>query len=61
MVSRIMRLWKFLRSVTGDDAYEQYLLHWRHCHSGKDGEPMSRETFFRAEIERRWNGIKRCC
>jgi uncharacterized short protein YbdD (DUF466 family) len=49
-----------LRTVTGDDAYERYLAHWRTQHAG-EGSPLDRKAFFRSELERKWNGIKRCC
>ncbi len=57
---RLQRLWRALRSLTGDDAYERYLAHWRAHHAG-EGAPLDRKAFFRAEEERKWNGIKRCC
>jgi uncharacterized short protein YbdD (DUF466 family) len=56
----LRRLWGALRTVTGDDAYERYLAHWRTHHDG-EGSPLDRKAFFRAEQERKWNGIKRCC
>ena len=56
----LRRLWCALRTVTGDDAYERYLAHWRMHHAG-EGSPLDRKAFFRAEQERKWNGIKRCC
>ena len=56
----LRRLWGALRTVTGDDAYERYLAHWRAHHAG-EGAPLDRKAFFRAELERKWNGIKRCC
>jgi uncharacterized short protein YbdD (DUF466 family) len=56
----LQRLWRALRAVSGDDAYERYLAHWRAHHAGA-GEPLDRRAFFKAEQERKWNGIKRCC
>ncbi|MCG3146545.1 MAG: hypothetical protein HONDAALG_04702 [Gammaproteobacteria bacterium] len=53
-------LWRALRTVTGDDAYERYVAHHRLHHGGK-GVPMSRAEYFRAEQRRRWDGIRRCC
>lgn len=47
--------------MSGDDAYERYLAHWRERHGQEGGEPMSREAFFKQETERKWNGVKRCC
>jgi uncharacterized short protein YbdD (DUF466 family) len=54
------RLWRALRSLTGDDAYERYLSHWRAHHAGA-GAPLGRKAFFKAEQARKWDGIRRCC
>ncbi|MEW5790728.1 MAG: CstA-like transporter-associated (seleno)protein [Pseudomonadota bacterium] len=59
-LSHLRRLWRGLRQVTGDDAYERYLVHWHACHA-HEGRPLSRKAFFKAEQERKWNGIRRCC
>jgi uncharacterized short protein YbdD (DUF466 family) len=56
----LQRLWHALRAASGDDAYELYLAHWRAHHVG-EGAPLDRKAFFRAEQERKWNGIRRCC
>jgi len=56
----IRKAWVVLRRVSGDDAYERYLAHWREQHQG-EGLPMDRKTFHASEIQRRWNGIRRCC
>ena len=58
--SMLRRLWRTLRAVSGDDAYERYLAHWRAQHTD-EGAPLDRKAFFKAEQERKWNGIKRCC
>jgi uncharacterized short protein YbdD (DUF466 family) len=51
----------FVRQLSGDDAYERYLIHWQLHHAQADGQPLTREDFFKAECERKWNGVKRCC
>jgi uncharacterized short protein YbdD (DUF466 family) len=56
----LRRLWRALRALSGDDAYERYLAHWRAHHAG-EGAPLDRRTFFKTEQERKWNGIRRCC
>jgi uncharacterized short protein YbdD (DUF466 family) len=56
----LRRLWKGLRTLSGDDAYERYLAHWK-AHRSHEGPPMDRKTFCRAELERKWNGVRRCC
>ena len=60
-VSWMKRCWGVLREITGDDAYERYLVHWSEHHASEDGEPLSRDAFFKQETERKWNGVKRCC
>ena len=57
----LVRLWRLLRFISGDDAYERYLAHWRAHHSGEGGQPLTREAFYRIEQERKWNGVRRCC
>lgn len=59
-----MRRWlAFLRAwaawLNGDAAYAHYCAHLGRAHPD---EPLpSRAEFHRAETERRWNGIRRCC
>lgn len=53
--------WQLLRTVSGDDAYERYLEHWHVHHASEGGQPLERKAFFKAEQERKWNGVKRCC
>lgn len=57
----LQRLWNVVRRLSGDDAYERYLAHWREHHAGEGGQPLSRQVFFKAEQERKWNGVRRCC
>lgn len=57
---RLKQAWAIIRHLSGDDAYERYLRHWR-THHARDGEPLSRRAFFKAEQARKWNGIRRCC
>ncbi|MGH8149371.1 MAG: CstA-like transporter-associated (seleno)protein [Steroidobacteraceae bacterium] len=56
---RLKTLWQWLREATGDDAYERYLVHQAHAHPGV--RPLSRRAFVKAEQERKWSGINRCC
>jgi uncharacterized short protein YbdD (DUF466 family) len=51
----------FIRQLSGDDSYERYLQHWQNHHAQQHEMPMSRADFFKAECERKWNGVKRCC
>jgi uncharacterized short protein YbdD (DUF466 family) len=57
----VKQCWLRLRQLSGDDAYERYLSHWHEHHAEADSEPLSREAFFKQEVERKWNGVKRCC
>jgi uncharacterized short protein YbdD (DUF466 family) len=56
----LRKLINAVRRISGDDAYERYLHHWQAHHAG-EGEPPDRKTFFKAEQDRKWNGIRRCC
>lgn len=53
------RLWAGLRALTGDDAYDRYLNHVRARHPGM--APLDRESFYAAELDRRWKQVNRCC
>jgi uncharacterized short protein YbdD (DUF466 family) len=54
-----LKLWSLIRQLSGDDAYERYLLHHAQAHAGKP--PLSRKEFFKREQERKWSGVRRCC
>lgn len=56
----LKRLWSMVRHLSGDDAYERYLKHWHARHAG-EGSPLDRKHFYKAELERKWQGIRRCC
>ncbi|MGH8129303.1 MAG: CstA-like transporter-associated (seleno)protein [Steroidobacteraceae bacterium] len=59
-IARICRLaWSRLRSMLGDDAYERYLDHFRRRHPGI--APLEPAAFHRAELDRRWSQVNRCC
>ncbi|HQR61105.1 MAG TPA: YbdD/YjiX family protein [Methylophilaceae bacterium] len=53
------KLWRAIRRLSGDDAYERYLAH--HAAHHPDQPPLSREEFFRQWQEGKWKGVKRCC
>ncbi|NNM82675.1 MAG: YbdD/YjiX family protein [Burkholderiales bacterium] len=53
------KLWKLIRRLSGDDAYERYLAHLKSFHP--DREPLDRKAFFREEMDRKWTGVRRCC
>ncbi|WP_207482731.1 CstA-like transporter-associated (seleno)protein [Arenibaculum pallidiluteum] len=59
MLSRLRAFWSGFRQVIGDDAYDRYLERHNRLHA--DAPALDRKTFFRSELERKWNGIRRCC
>ena len=58
-----MKLWRLLkagwRHLNGDAAYARFCAHWASHHPGL--EPPDRRSFHRGEVQRRWNGVRRCC
>lgn len=59
LAERLQALWRLVREISGDDAYERYL---RHCAAEHPGLPsLSRRAFFKEEQTRKWNGVNRCC
>jgi uncharacterized short protein YbdD (DUF466 family) len=51
--------WRYLRAVSGDDAYERYLEHHAAHHAG---EPVATpKDFFSDRQRRKWMGVSRCC
>jgi uncharacterized short protein YbdD (DUF466 family) len=61
MANILWKIWRGLRALSGEDAYERYLAHWNAHHAQEAKEPLSRRDFFKAELERKWQGVKRCC
>jgi uncharacterized short protein YbdD (DUF466 family) len=58
----VRRGWRWLREVSGDDAYERYLAHWHALHRADAAEPLvDRAAFFKMEQRRKWEGVRRCC
>lgn len=59
MIARLKELLALLRRLSGDDAYERYIAHRCAVHVG---EPLpSRHEFWCGEVERKWQGVNRCC
>jgi uncharacterized short protein YbdD (DUF466 family) len=52
-------LWRALRTLSGDDAYERYLEHCRRHHP--DRPLPGRRDFFAARLAGKWSGVARCC
>jgi uncharacterized short protein YbdD (DUF466 family) len=66
MFNAVKNIWKNIRQLSGDDAYERYLAHYyehqTEFHNETDAEsPLSREEFFKQWQDGKWTGIKRCC
>ena len=57
----VVTLWRALRTLSGDDAYERYLERFHREHGADGRAPLDRAAFFREEERRKWNGVKRCC
>ncbi len=67
-VKRLRAAWSWLRQVSGDAAYENYL---RHARQGvQDGPlstavaasaPLSRAEFYLDSLRRRYSTVSRCC
>jgi uncharacterized short protein YbdD (DUF466 family) len=59
MSQRLRELWKLVRALATDDAYEKYLAHHAQAHSG--AAPLSRRAFYLGQQQRKWTGVSRCC
>jgi uncharacterized short protein YbdD (DUF466 family) len=59
VVSAARELWRALRRLSGDDAYERYLDHHAQAHPGVPA--LSRRAFYISEQQRKWGTINRCC
>jgi uncharacterized short protein YbdD (DUF466 family) len=58
------RGWSWLRQVTGDAAYDNYLRGIRRrgsCFEGSVPPPMSRSEFYLDSLRRRYSTPSRCC
>ena len=55
----LLRIWRTIRELSGDDAYDRYLAHLAACHP--NATPQARKDFFRRHQQEKWGGIRRCC
>ncbi len=60
--------WSWLRQVSGDAAYENYLQHAIHSGqvetlsgAGAVAAPLSRAEFYLDSLRRRYSSVSRCC
>jgi uncharacterized short protein YbdD (DUF466 family) len=58
-VKRLIRIWRIVRRLSGDDAYERYLEHHRAAHAGV--APLDEREFWIERQGRKWSGVQRCC
>lgn len=58
MKQRLLALWRGLRQLSGDDAYERYLREFVPC---MHRHRLTRREFYTLREERKWSGIQRCC
>lgn len=56
---QLRNFWDYLRQVSGDDAYERYLVHRQVAHAGE--APLTRQQFFKKRQEEKWGKVSRCC
>ena len=57
--TELRQFWRYVRQVSGDDAYERYLAHHRATHP--DQSPLTREQYFRKSQDEKWSKVSRCC
>jgi uncharacterized short protein YbdD (DUF466 family) len=59
MKQRLLDLWRLLRAMATDDAYERYLTHHAQAHGGT--KPIARREFYLQQQQVKWTGVSRCC
>jgi uncharacterized short protein YbdD (DUF466 family) len=58
----LVAVWWWLRQMSGDAAYENYLRAARaNSGAGSAEQPLSREEFYVDALRRRYSGVSRCC
>jgi len=57
----LTKLWTWLRQVSGDAAYENYLRSQRRRRHATAVAPLSREEFYVDSLRRKYTGVSRCC
>ena len=59
MSQRLRELWRLVRALATDDAYERYLAHHKQAHVGV--MPIPRREFYVRQQQNKWSGVSRCC
>tara|TARA_B100000035_G_scaffold90091_1_gene75949 strand:- start:320 stop:502 length:183 start_codon:yes stop_codon:yes gene_type:complete len=57
----LKNIWKYIRTVSGDNDYEVYLENFKRCKKHNKDIPLSRAKFFQLKLDGKWNKINRCC
>jgi len=57
----VKSIWKFIRTLSGDNAYEKYLENIKSCKKHNELIPLSSRDFYQKRIDEKWNKINRCC
>jgi len=52
-------LWRAVRALAGEDAYDRYLEHSAAHHPG--APLLTRRDFWREAEKAKWSGVSRCC
>lgn len=52
-------VWRTIRELSGDDAYERYIT--QHTAHYPDTTPLARKDFFLYQQKQKWSDIQRCC
>lgn len=60
-MQRLKAFCKGIRQLSGDDAYERYLLHYAEHHQNSNEVPLTKAEFFKQWQDNLWDGVKRCC
>ena len=58
-MKQLHELWKLLRALATDDAYERYLAHHAQAHG--ETKPIGRAEFYMRQQQSKWSGVSRCC
>jgi len=58
-MKHMTRVWRLIRRVVGDDAYERYKAHHVQCH--RDQPMLDARAFYLERQREKWGGVNRCC
>lgn len=55
----LSHMWRVIRELSGDDAYERYVA--QHVIDYPGVRPLARKDFFHCQQQKKWSGVRRCC